>query len=62
MFKTLTILLFLSAVANGQISRFSEGRARDLDNQEVDFKKFEKRCLLVINTVGLFSHFKSHPF
>lgn len=59
MFKTFAVLLLLSAVSNGQISRLWDATAKDLDGNDVSFKKFEGKCALVINTVrSAFS--KSH--
>ena len=52
MFKTLTLLLLLSAVSNGQITRLSDAVAKDLNGNEISFKKFEGKCALVINTAS----------
>lgn len=52
MFKALTVLLFLSAAVNAQISKLSDAVVKDLDGNEISFKKFEGKCVLAINTAS----------
>lgn len=45
-------VILISAIASAEITKFSDAVVQDLDGKDVSFKKFEGKCVLVINTAS----------
>lgn len=52
MFKTLFFILIVCVYVNAEIKKITDVVAKDLDGNDVSFKKFNGKCILVINTAS----------
>lgn len=56
MFKTLYFVLFacvaLNVTVDAEIKKISDAVVKDLDDNDVSFKKFENKCVLIVNTAS----------